>query len=400
MVPLYLPLLIDADELRDGVPVFFGGINVYLQQRFRLFRQTPRWIDWLLDIPWMLRRAAAREGATSAADLGPMTLSMLQGRDGNQRKELNRLTAWLAEQQRPDVIHVSNALLLGVAGELKQTLKVPVVCSLQDEHGWLDAMLEPYRRRCWEVIAEKAQEVDAFVAVSHWYAGQICSRIGIPPERIAVAPAGIELDDVEPAAPVDPPVIGYLSRMGEPLGLGLLVDAFVQLKKDPELRKLRLRVTGGQMSEDRPFLAELRKRLREQGLEDHVEFVDDFHGSARHEFLRSLSVLSVPVMQGEAFGTFIIEALAAGVPVVQPAVGAFPEIVETTGGGIIYDPENEGALTEALRQLLLDAEHAQELGRRGREVVLREYSVERATDRILAVYESVKDEGRRAKAKR
>ena len=395
MVPLYLPLLIDPDGLRDGVPVFFGGINVYLQQQFRLFRKTPRWIDWLLDLPWMLRRAAAREGATSAADLGPMTLSMLQGRDGNQRKELDRLTAWLTEQGRPDVIHVSNALLLGMAGELKRTLNAPVVCSLQDEHTWLDAMVEPYRRRCWEVMSEKARDVDTFVAVSHWYAEQMRERMGIPQDRIAVVPPGIELDDVEPAASVDPPVIGFLSRMGEPLGLGLLVDAFIQLKQNPRLEKLRLRITGGETSEDGPFLAKLREKLRRQGLAEDVEFVDDFHGTARHEFLRSLSVLSVPVLEGEAFGTFIIEALACGVPVVQPAVGAFPEIVEATGGGVIYDPARESALAEALERLLLDPEQAQELGRHGREVVLREYSVEKATERILAVYERVKDERRR-----
>ncbi len=393
MVPLYLPLLIDAEGLRDGVPVFFGGINVYLQQQFSLFRNTPRWIDRLLDLPWMLRQAAAREGATSAADLGPMTLSMLQGRDGNQRKELDRLTAWLTKQERPDIIHISNALLLGVAGELKQTLNAPVVCSLQDEHSWLDAMVEPYRRRCWEAMSEKARDVDAFVAVSHWYAGQMGERMGIPRDRIAVAPLGIELDGVEPAVPADPPVIGYLSRMGECLGLGRLVDAFIQLKQNPRLEGLRLRVTGGETSEDRPFLAELRGKLRRQGLAEDVEFLDDFQGAARHEFLRSLSVLSVPVLEGEAFGTFIIEALAFGVPVVQPAVGAFPEVVEATGGGVVYDPEKEGALVEALGQLLLDPEHARELGRRGRETVLREYSVEKATQRVLAVYERIKDEG-------
>ena len=391
-VPLYLPPVVDAEGLEDETPVFFGGINVYLQQEFELFRNTPRWLDRLFDSRWMLKRAAAREGSTSAAALGPMTLSMLQGRHGKQRKEAERLIAWLGENDTPDVIHVSNALLLGVASEIKKALNVPIVCSLQDEHTWLDAMPDPHRRRCWEVLSNKARDVDTFIAVSDWYAKEMSTRMSIPRDRIVVVPAGIELDGIEPAsAPVDPPVIGYLSRMSECLGLGLLVDAFVRLKEDPRFKDLRLRVTGGQTAEDEEFLAGVRATLREHGVENDVEFLDHFDKEARHAFMRSLSVLSVPALGGKAFGAFIIEAQAFGVPVVQPAVGAFPEILETTGGGCIYDPNDDNALTRALEALLLDPARAHELGLHGRSAVLREYDVEKTSERVLAVYSALLD---------
>ena len=390
MVPMYLPLTQDGTGLSGDVPVFFGGVNAYLQQQFKLFRATPRWVDRLFDSPWMLRQAAAREGSTSAAALGPMTLSMLQGRDGNQRKEVARLTTWLAEQEQPDVVHFSNALLLGVADDVKQALGVPIVCSLQDEHTWVDAIVEPYQTQCWEVMAEKARSVDAFIAVSDWYADQMSGRMAIPRGSITVAPAGIKVDGIEPRAePVDPPAIGYLSRMCECLGLGLLVDAFLKLRENPGLQGLRLRLTGGHTVEDKDFLARLHAQLDQHGATGHVDILDDFQGQARHEFLRSLSVLSVPMPAGEAFGSFIIEALAFGVPVVQPAVGAFPEIIEATGGGIVYDPTDAGGLARALESLLLDRDRARELGTRGRAAVLKDFDVERTSEQVLAVYNGV-----------
>jgi len=387
LVPLYLPLKVDAEGLEDHAPVFFGGINVYLQQKFGLFRRTPRWLDRFFDSGWMLKQAAAREGSTNAAALGPMTLSMLQGRLGNQRKEIDRLTEWLKNHERPALIHASNSLLLGVATELKRALNIPLVCSLQDEDTWLDAIPEPHGSQCWKTMSERAREVDGFIAVSNWYAGVMTRRMNIPPEKLAVAPVGIEFEDIEPApAPPDPPAIGYLSRMSECLGLGLLVDAFIQLKQRGKIPGLKLRVTGGQTAEDTAFLNHIQSELRKRHMEADVEFLEHFDRASRHAFLRSLSVLSVPVPGGEAFGAFIIEALACGVPVVQPAAGAFPEIMEKTGGGTVYEPNTEHGLRDALEQLLLDRAGAHELGRRGREAVLAQYSVEKTMENVLAVY--------------
>ncbi len=388
LVPMYLPLNVDAEGLEDHAPVFFGGINVFLQQKSALFRKTPRWLDRVFDSDWMLKQAAAREGSTRASSLGPMTLSMLQGRQGNQLKEIERLSAWLKDHEKPDLLHASNSLLLGVATELKRDLGIPLVCTLQDENTWLDAIPDPHGRQCWETMSECAREVDAFIAVSKWYADEMSGRMSIPREKMTVVPVGMEFDGVDPvSAPHNPPTIGYLSRMTKSLGLGLLVDAFIDLKKAGSIKELKLRLTGGRTAEDAAFVEHLESELSRHGLREDVEFVDEFDKAARHDFLRSLSVLSVPAPEGGAFGTFIIEALACGVPVVQPAAGAFPEIIETTGGGRLYDPNAENGLRTALEQVLLDPARAHEMGLRGREAVLKAYSVEAVLPKMLGLYQ-------------
>lgn len=389
MVPVYLPVLVDSDELSKGVPVFFGGINCYLQQKFALFRKTPRWLDKLFDTAWLLKGAAKKEGTTEAAGLGPMTLSMLQGPEGNQKKELDRMIAWLAEQERPDVVHLSNALLLGMAGAIKSRLNVPLLCSLQDEKPWLDAIDDPYNRLCWEAMGQRAGDIDAFVAVSRWYADEMMARVELPPDKVHVIHLGIQCDDV-PQAPMtlEPPVIGYLSKMTESLGLGTLVDAFIELKQRPRLKKLKLRATGGQVGADVTYVKYLKRKLHKHGFDEDAEFLDEFDVEHRRAFIQSLSVMCVPNAEGEAFGLFIIEALAAGVPVVQPRAGAYPEIVEAAGGGVLYEG-GAHALAAALEGLLLDADRARALGHQGREGVARSFSTRRMAADMIALYSKV-----------
>jgi len=387
VVPMYLPLFTDDPDIVGDAPVFFGGVNVYLQQQFALFRRTPRWLDRLLDSKWMLKRAAAREGSTRAADLGAMTLSMLHGSDGHQRKEVERLIAWMRDIERPDVVQVSNALLLGVARELKLALDVPVVCSLQDEEGWLDATGAPYAQQCWTALAEDARSVDAFVSVSQWYARQMAERMSIPADRITVVPLGIEVDEATPPSPsFAPPVIGFLSRLAAAQGLDVLVDAFLELKRRGGWRDLRLRATGGVTPADKRFVDALRDRLARHGVDGDVDFVPRFDGDERHRFLQSISVLSVPSRCPEAFGMFMLEAWAHGVPVVQPRVGAFPEVVEAGGGGVIYDPNTASALADALEGLLLDPAKASALGAQGRRSVMERFTIERMAKDMAQLY--------------
>lgn len=385
MVPMYLPMFTDGDPVPADTPVFFGGINVWLQQQVPFFRKTPRWLDRWFDSKWMLRRAASMEGTTSPAGLGAMTLSMLEGSVGNQRKEVERLVQWLEEHERPDVVHVSNALLIGLAGEIKARLDVPVVCSLQDEDGWLDGINPPYGEACWEAIRARTGDVDRFVAVSHWFADRMGERLKIPSDRIDVVHVGIELEGFKQAAlDFDPPVLGYLSRMNAALGLERLVEAFIELKKVPGLENLQLRATGGLVGEDRKCVSNLRKKLAGLGLENDAEFIEDFSREHRLAFLSSLSVMCVPVERGEAFGTYIIEAMAAGVPVVQPDAGAFPELIEATGGGVIY-----ADLVHSLKEILQNPERARELGRKGSESVEVDFSIETMARKMISVYEGL-----------
>lgn len=390
VVPMYLPIRFDAGTMSSDAPVFFGGINVYLQQQFPVFRKTPHWLDRLLDSRWILQLAAAREGTTEAAGLGPMTLSMLQGAKGNQAKELHRLIDWLKQNEKPDVVHFSNALLLGLAGELKEALDVPLVCTLQDEESWLDHINPPHDRLCWEALAECAAVVDAFIVVSNWYAEEMMRRMPLAREKVRVVPLGIELEGRAPGPQAfDPPVLGYLSKMTASLGLGRLTDVFIQLKQKPALHALQFRATGGALGADADYVAGLEKRMAEHGFGQDAAFLREFDGAARHQFLQELSVLSVPAMQGEAFGMFLLEAMAAGVPVVQPNLGAYPEVIEATGGGLIYEPGAPDALAEALQALLLDPARARELGRRGREAVFANFGIGRMAADFADVYQSL-----------
>lgn len=385
MVPMYLPTFTDGDPVGDDSPVFFGGINVWLQQQLPLFRNTPRWLDKWFDSGWMLKRAAKMEGTTSAADLGPMTLSMLNGADGHQRKEVERLVEWLTEHEKPDIVHISNALLIGLAKPLKAALGVPVLCTLQDEDWWLDEINPPFDQACWKAISERAGDVDRFVAVSHWFADRMSERLLIPRDRIEVVHVGIDLEGYETASlDFNPPVLGYLSRMNTALGLDKLVDAFMELKQTAALKDLRLHVSGGAVGEDLKCVARMKEKLHQAGFGHDAVFMNDFSREARLKFLTSLSVMCVPVEQGEAFGSYIIEAMAAGVPVVQPHAGAFPELITKTGGGLIYDD-----LVGTLKQILTDPDQARQLGAQGRAAVFKDFSVLTMAEKMTKIYRDV-----------
>jgi glycosyltransferase involved in cell wall biosynthesis len=207
-------------------------------------------------------------------------------------------------------------------------------------------------------------------------------RLMVPRDLIDVVHIGIDLNGYEQASlDFDPPVLGYLSRMNESLGLDKLVDAYIELKKFPGLENLKLKATGGAVGDDLKCISDQRKKLAKLGLENDVEFIEDFSREQRLAFLKSLSVMCVPVEQGEAFGSYIIEAMAAGVPVVQPNAGAFPELIEATGGGLIY-----GDLVETLRDILTKPDMARQLGQKGLASVIENYSVETMAQNMISVY--------------
>src|SRR5262249_16787480 len=98
MVPLYLPITLDEPDQSVDTPIFFGGINVYLEQKSSLYRSAPAWLRGLLGSPGLLKWAAGKTAGTRAEDLGELTLSMLRGEAGNQAPELDQLITWLKTQ--------------------------------------------------------------------------------------------------------------------------------------------------------------------------------------------------------------------------------------------------------------------------------------------------------------
>ncbi|HEY3285331.1 MAG TPA: glycosyltransferase family 4 protein [Armatimonadota bacterium] len=385
MVPMYLPPTLD-EEAAPGAPLFYGGVNVYLQQKLAPFRRTPRWVDSLFDSPKALKLAASRAGSTQAADLGELTLSTLRGELGRQVKELDRLVAWLSSEARPDVVCLSNALLIGLARRIRERTGAAVVCTLQGEDTFFDDLPEADSRAAWDLLSERAAEVDGLIAVSQFYADLMTGRARLPRERVHVVHNGILLDGYGPAGdPPAPPVLGFLGRMCPAKGLHALVDAFALLRKRGRVGDLKLKIAGTQTAADRKYVAGLLERL--PGLEADVEVLPNLDRDAKLAFLRGLTVLSVPATYAESFGLYLIEAMAAGVPVVQPRQGAIPEILEATGGGVLCEPNNVESLALALEGLLLDPVAARAMGERGRTSVQDHFTARRMAEQTLQVFD-------------
>ncbi|WP_163711647.1 glycosyltransferase family 4 protein [Mangrovibacterium lignilyticum] len=390
-VPLYLPLFEDAHDLAE-VPVFYGAVDTYLKQRFPVFRYMPPLVDKMLNSKPVLHLAAQNAGSTRAKGLEEMTVSMLLGEDGLQKEELERLVEWLKEEAKPDVVHLSNALLLGLARRIKQKLKIPVVCSLQDEDVWIDVMSEKNRDECWEIMKERAKEVDAFVAVSDFYAGDMKRRLHLNDKQLFVNHIGVDSADYSPKVIAEKkPIIGYISRMCEDNGLDILVDAYILLKEDPAFESVELRITGGKTNDDTKFIQEQKKVIAQAGLTGSVHWVEEFEGEARQRFFDLVALLSVPVLNGEAFGLYQLEALASGIPLVQPELGAFPEVVNLSEGGVIYHPNSPKKLAKAWKSLILDPAKLSELSKAGLAGVKKHFDIHQQAKKLVDIYEKVKN---------
>jgi glycosyltransferase involved in cell wall biosynthesis len=377
LVPLYLPLVLDEPAASPQAPLFAGGINMFLQQKAGVFRHTPRWLDGILDSRGLLRLASKFAGMTRAKDLGEMTVGTLDGVASRQRKEWERMIEWLTPLE-PEVVALSNGLLAGLAQGIKERLGCAVICSLQGEDAFLDSLPEPYRGRAWEAMAATAAHVDRFIGVSEYYSTEMARRMNLPPEKVTTVRNGIDLSGLSPArSRPELPTIGFLSRLCHGKGLHLLADAFILLKERANIPGLRLRLGGAMTSVDDSFVAEQMTKLAAAGVAANTEWCPNLDAAAKIEFLQSLSVLSVPAIYGEAFGLFVLEALACAVPVVQPDHAAFPELIRATGGGVLCPPNHAPALAVAIEQLLLTPGLAAELGARGRAAVERQFSAER-----------------------
>ena len=347
LVPMYLPLRLDEERVDDKTPVFFGGINVFLQEKYGIFRRFPSWVDRLLNRPSLLRAVAKRSHLTSAREQGEMTCKMLRLEESNLGRETDKLVEWLqGEEGGPDVVLLSNALLAGLAGVLKERLGVPVVCTFQGEDSFLDGLPDPWREKAWTEMAAQVRECHALVAPSRFFAGVMESRLGLAEGAISVVPNGIDLQGYGMAEPRKR--IGFLSRMCAGKGLGRLVEAVICLD-DPSIV---LAVAGTMGGGDKEYVASLKARLEKAGMSNRVEWYPDLDRAEKIAFLRSLTVFSVPTAIPEAFGLYLIEAMACGVPVVMPRVSAFPEIVGEAGCGVLVEPGSAEDLARGLREVI------------------------------------------------
>lgn len=387
MVPLYLPMTLEEQDESVGTPIFFGGVNVYLQQKSGVFKHLPRPLHQWLSSPQVLKWARGRAAKTRAEDVGELTISMMRGEEGQQATELENLISWLKTQPPADIVCLSNALLIGLVRRLRKDLQTRVVCMLQGEDSFLDSLPNNARERAWNLLAERAREVDLFVAPSKYYGKLMQDRLRLPAAKMRVAYNGINLEGFAPAEQrPNPPVVGYFARMCREKGLDTLVEAYMILRQRNKVPGLRLKVGGGCGPADESFVTELEDKLEAAGFLTEAEFRPNLSRQAKQEFLRSISVFSVPALYGEAFGLYLLEAWACGLPVVQPRHAAFPELIEATGGGVLCEPGNPTALADALESLLLDEPKMRSLGESGRKAVLKDLNMKRMAESVLQAF--------------
>ncbi|MEZ5323527.1 MAG: glycosyltransferase [Verrucomicrobiales bacterium] len=395
LVPVYTPIKTDEESVSVD-RVFVGGINTYLQHKLPLLRYLPRVFDRWLNRPSVLRALAGGNVKIKAAELGELTVSMIAGEDGAQKKELRELVDWLKKEARPDIINLTNLLIAGFIPMLKRELNVPVVVTLQGDDLFLGELVEPYQSQVLTRLRELAPQVDAFVVNSRFYAEKMQVLLQVPADKFHVVPLGIDCSGFpEPVvsatrADVDtPPVVGYFARISPEKGFGIVTDAFIELRKLPGMEQCRLKVGGWLGAADRDFFAECTSRLEQAGALPFFEHIGAPDRAGKLDFLNSIDVLCVPTIYEEPKGIFALEALVCGKPVVLPRHGAFIEMIERTGGGVLVEPQDTKATAAVLAELLADPERCLALGTAGRKGVLAGATAEVMADATLKLYEKL-----------
>ena len=398
LVPTYTPIRTDESDVSVD-HVLFGGLNVYLQQKIPLFRLLPAWVDSFLDRPGLIRRVTAKAMNTDAKTLGSLAHSMLLGEKGNQRKEVRRVCTWLVSQN-PNLIVFSNILIGGCIKSIKQQINVPVLVTLQGDDVFLDSLQEPWRSRCIDRVRQITKFVDGFIVHSEFFRDYMADYFSIPAEKFHVTPLGIDTDDfksldaAESKSTADENhhsneiTIGYLARLAPEKGLANLVDALLRLDLE-RLPPLRLKIAGWLGPDQHVYAEEQWAKLNSGGWQDRYEYLGAVERQQKLDFFRGIDLFCVPTAYQEPKGLYALEAMAAGVPVVASDHGAFPELISSTGGGILAAPNDTDALAEQLTTLILDSDHRSRLGRAGRAHVLEHRTsstMASATGEVLRLY--------------
>ncbi len=392
MVPFYTPVRTDDENMSDA-HIAYTGVNVFLQQKWAFFRRPFRLLDRLFDSPWLFRLLGRWSDLTDPAKLGPLTVSMLQGEEGAQKKELEKLITWLKSEVKPEVVHLSNVMLVGMARRIRRELDVPVLCSLTGEDLFLEQLPQPHRRQAREVLQERTRELDGLIALNRYYADFMASYLNGSPSRIHVIPPGIAASSVQQQeSEVEKDcrkTIGFFSRVCHEKGLHDLVEAWLELNENQDPPPADLKV-GGYLSRSQwRYLRELETEISRKRLGDHFEYVGEPTLVEKWEFLASLDLMCLPCQYPESKGLPVLESLACGTPVVLPEHGVFPELVEKTGGGRLYPPGNREKLVETLRHMLTHPQETADLGVRGKASVLEDFTLEQMARKTIELYQKL-----------
>ena len=388
LVPVYTPIRTDRKNASED-DLLFGGVNVYLEQKSRIFRKLPRFLTGWLDRPGVIRRLTAKNSIeVEAGQLGELTLSMLRGENGNQRNEVKRCVSWMKEKGQPELINLSNLLIAGFVPALKRELNVPVLVTLQGDDLFLEELTDRHRPEVLAELRRLAAEVDGFITFSEFYAATMSELLEIPREKFHVVTLGIDCSELSGLSRIKdrPPTIGYFGRIAPEKGFDQIVDAFIHLHREHKTGTAHLKAGGWLGENNRKFFAAQAGRIEAAGLKDNFKYIGAPDWKGKLDFLSSIDVFSLPTAYREPKGLPVLEALAGGVPVVQPGHGIFPEMLEKTGGGVLFAPGDTHSLASSLGDLLSNPEKAAQLGKKGRTGVNERCTARHMASETLDIY--------------
>ena len=353
LIPTYTPIRVDEENL-SSQRVFFGGINVYLEYRSRLWRRLPRWMTRWVDHPKLISLVTRFAVSNDASDLGELTLAMLDGESGPQAQDVEELAVFVSRELKPDVVCFSNALLAGAVRRLKGEFDGPVLCVLQGDDIFIESLAPAFRSRVIAKLTERASDFDGFIVHSDYYRDHMAELLSLPREKVRSIPLGISFEghSGQPRDTASAPFrIGYFARICPEKGLHVLIDSVKELRRQrPELN-VEL-VAGGFLGpRDADYFERVKRDAAPLGGAFQWAGSPSDH-STKVDLLRSFDVLCVPTVYREPKGLYALEAMANGIPVLLPAHGAFPQMIDATKGGLLFDPHNPSELTALLCRLV------------------------------------------------
>ena len=385
LLPIYTPIRTDEEDV-SADRVFFGGVNIFLQQKMPWLKYLPSWMDSVLNRPSLIRRATAGQSKTDPKFLGKLTVSMLRGLNGNQAKEVRRLCKWLENDLKPDAFILSNMLIAGSIPEIKRRLNKPVFVTLQGDDIFFDFLPEPFREQALQEMRQIVPLVDRFIVNSRFYQDRMTQDLKIPSEKFVILPLGIDLADfrqLNAPRPAPVPTIGYLARMTKEKGLHVLVDAFIRLSESDEVRDARLLLAGWMGKEHEPYWQQQQEKIRQAGLQDRVNYLGTVDRKTKIEFLHSIDLLCVPTIYQEPKGLFALESVAAGIPYLLPTHGAFPELHARLNFGSTFSPSDPSDLDRQLPAAILESRKSTPQRWQQRNELLSEIDIATMAERLL-----------------
>lgn len=387
MVPLYLPL--QKKEFFTHQPVFFGAVNMYLKQTYPFLQFMPKWLEHFFNSKSILKLAARFSGSTDARGLEGLTLSMLEAKSSFQKQELKHLIDYLQTEIKPDLIHLSNGLLTGLAKGLKEATKAIIICSLQDEHLWIDEMEPKYAQQAWTLINDNSAFIDLFLPVSHYYETFMRTKIPATDGKSRVAYPGFDLSaypkTMGEQSPKKTLVLGYLARYGKDFGLDILIEAMDILVNQKE-QDIRLIAAGGFTAKDKNFIKKCEKKIKKSRLSHRIDLRGEYLIDNPSDFFLKIDVLVCPFQTAEALGIQSLEAMVCGVPSILSNIGAFPEISRLSGGALLFDLGNRFSLTQEIDKLYRNRDLLKKLSQAGWKNAREYFSLKNTAMKIQSIY--------------